>query len=186
MWNILPHFTLNINTETQRDCQNLSGAKKSGTKSVRVLAACRSEDWLHIRAETLVLCWETPSLLDKEPTEFKWGLTGGMGTADWVALFYLIFFPFHKFFWGVSRMKAFQLSALIRSLSIMICLKSSIMVNCQTSGHISDPESLTWCYPATGWAISSIRRPLSSAAATMPVCVLKEASACHSWTRKPA
>lgn len=37
-----------------------------------------------------------------------------------------------------------------------------------------------------GWVTSSIRRPLSSAAATMPVCVQNAASACHSWTHKPA
>lgn len=36
-----------------------------------------------------------------------------------------------------------------------------------------------------GWVTSSIRRPLSSAAATMPVCVPSAACGCHSWTRRP-
>lgn len=37
-------------------------------------------------------------------------------------------------------------------------------------------------FPPEGWETSSIRMPSSSAAATMPACVLNAASACRSWT----
>lgn len=42
--------------------------------------------------------------------------------------------------------------------------------------------SLLLMFPPEGWVTSFIRTPLSSAAATMPACVLNAVSACHSWT----